>query len=269
MAFAEGLRGVNSKLFNEARREMAHLFGDWPECPPSIRAEYDALVAWENERTPPRRARPGRYAAIVTSLRRILGSDDYARQLWEAWKTEQLAAGRDLHQGIDVVVGWAARRGLGEREARIIWLEHWRKKERHLFDWEQSLQLRLRRRRQELYGAMARQAAAENSRCLIDKTDLARVAKKPETEEEYEQWDAARRQRQLASVSSLRAAMRTYFGAFSESCAAPSEKHAHCGGRLRGGGQRREREHEGEQDGSGHGGYSIAIRSASPEASQT
>lgn len=125
------------------------------------------------------------------------------------WLTEELktlALWRSQGRLIMLLRRWADARFTGDEE---IWndLQHWRKREDHLYEWEMNLRDQVHRRRREIYRVFAAKLVGRYGTIVIEDFDLRNVARKPEAEDGTQGSLPADRQRTIAAVSTLRGAI--------------------------------------------------------------
>lgn len=105
---------------------------------------------------------------------------------------------------------WAVNRFDGD-EAAYEALEAWRYHDHHLWEWETSQRTKALRHRREIYRVFAAKLAAQYETLVLEEFDLSDVAKVPSTENQEGDNEAARSNRQRASVSELRQCLVSAF----------------------------------------------------------
>lgn len=120
-----------------------------------------------------------------------------------AWKAQgKLAA---------TVLWWRANRFEGDSDAFAM-AEAWRKQDKHLWDWESNARRKALARRKDSYLVFAAQSARQYRVLVIEKINLAKLAEKPEQEDEERDFNAkASAQRFATAPSELRAALVNAF----------------------------------------------------------
>ena len=105
-----------------------------------------------------------------------------------------------------VTCRWGRERFSGDEEIFEL-VEAWRRKDRHLYQWEASERDRALKRRREAYRLLAKEIAAAYATIIVEDFDLRNMAARPKAEEDDNQHAPARRHRTLAAVSEFRAAL--------------------------------------------------------------
>lgn len=123
-------------------------------------------------------------------------------EFMHAWKAQgKLAA---------TVIWWRHNRFEGDATAFAL-AEAWRKQDKHLWDWEANSRRKALARRKDSYRVFAAQAARKHHVLVIEKINLARLAKKPELDEERDFNAKASAQRFATAPSELRSALLNAF----------------------------------------------------------
>jgi hypothetical protein len=97
-------------------------------------------------------------------------------------------------------------------------LEEWRKKERHLYDWQTNLATKAVRRRNHAFRNLAAELRRRYREVIVEDTDWRRLAKRPEPEEDGD--EAARVWRQVGAPGLLSATLKATAALGSEGPAA-------------------------------------------------
>lgn len=117
---------------------------------------------------------------------------------------------------------WTEHRFAGDEEIYPK-LEAWRYHDYHLWEWECSKRKKTILRRREIYRVFAAQLANRYRTLIIEDFDLREMAKLPKPNDESSQNQTARSNRQLASTSTLRAALVQAFAKTGELWKAPAQ----------------------------------------------
>lgn len=104
----------------------------------------------------------------------------------EVWFREETEALHQWHsQGrlAGLVLKWREKRVTGDEEIFVI-LEEWRKRDKHLYEFEANLRDQLYRRRQDLYRNFAAKLRREYQTAVLRKMDYRKLHELPEPEED-------------------------------------------------------------------------------------
>lgn len=184
IAHAESLRSAAGKLFDEAQR-VAHEHG----------------VGYH--RSPDRLAQ--------TILTRDKEREDWLA-VWETYRSERLAAQLDLMATREETAAWAAAHGV---DPVAFWLTCWRRKDKHLRQMEQGNRDHATRGRTDFYRVTAARLSTEFATVSFGgAVNVAALALRDKAEDRpaRELHEAARRNRVVATVGELRAAIEYAFG---------------------------------------------------------
>lgn len=179
LEFCNGLRSARDLHFEEARRALGAYMAlhDVPEW---MKEDTQHIWQWRS---------PKKLAKVAAKLtKELLAGDTDVRR----WRAERLAEPKqDLFAPYAEVQQWllghqksgtAARvRGLS---ALAFYLELWRQKNRHLWQWEANQRLNATAHRNELFRIWSRHLADRYSEIRIEDFDLRKMAKTPEPDEE-------------------------------------------------------------------------------------
>lgn len=160
--------------------------------------------------------------------------DQSERPEWLIERTQHLAQWRGHGRLMRLIDEWEMQRVPEDAE---IWaaLEAWRKRERHLEDFEVNLRDRLVRWRREIFRVAAAELAEQYTALMVEAMDLRTMAKRPPAEQDTSaQAQAASALRQLAAPGLFRQALIAAFHARGrEVYQVPAENttrvHAECG----------------------------------------
>ncbi len=146
----------------------------------------------------------GKLAGLTLRLvEHVFADREQVSDLWGEWKRERLVGGLDLFDLPSVIWPWAAARGLTDEQRLTLYLDFWRRKNRHLYEWQTHLSTRARRRRDDLFAVWARELARQYDTIVVEDFDLRKFSKrKPKQEEDH--GTAMRRTRATAAPGVLR-----------------------------------------------------------------
>lgn len=172
LAFASSLRSARDLHFGAARSAL----GAWlatHEHPEWLKEATQHLWQWRS---------PQKLAKVAARLtEELLKNDDTCSH----WRAERLlhTPKLDLFAPATEVFGWL---GGGETTLRkmAIYLELWRRKNRHLWEWEANQRENTLAHRNELFRVWSRRIADRYSEVRIEDFDLRKMAKTPDPTEE-------------------------------------------------------------------------------------
>lgn len=196
LTLPNALRSYGDLHFEQAKGALKAWLGDH-EVPEWVREATSHLAQWRS---------PQRLARVAFRLVREGMSEDDITRLWKVWKNEKLSRREDLFDTLEAITAWASVQGI--EEPLPLYLEWWRRKNRHLLTWESQQRRGALARRRQLYAEWANWLAETYDKVILEDFDLRKVAELPNTEEEDPMHARARRNRMLASVSDLRLAIK-------------------------------------------------------------
>lgn len=199
LAFADQLRSYRSQHFDTARE----VWGRWL-------AAFDGLADWltEAKQTLHLWKSPARLARAVAQWIAEADAREALDQLWEAWRTERLAAGADLFDTFDVAAAFVSTRS--DVTPTMFYMDLWRRKDKHLCDWEAHQRLKCLRRRTDIYRNIARQLADRYETVVFEDMDHRQLAQNAQPEAET--LDYLHRVRNMAAPGELRSICRSTLG---------------------------------------------------------
>lgn len=212
IAMSEALRGAGDRHFDDARAAAivwrdAGLLPDW---------------AVEQMRTAANWRGHGRLARVAERLLSETPLPVPLPVLWGRWKEVRAAlraahgnAAGDLYTSDrDGFFEWLGAQGVTERQHQLaVWLEWWRRKDRHLKTMEEDIGAKARAHRKDFYRCVAAKLATTYERVTIARLDLARAALRDMPEETpKELHQAARHQRTIVAPHELKEALRAALG---------------------------------------------------------
>jgi transposase len=152
-----------------------------------------------------RSIRDKHFNEINTELGAWLAENETPEWLSEILKN--LPTWRSQGRLVTLVLRWCDERFHGDTEIYQK-LEHWRKRENHLYDWEANLRDQVHRRRREIYRIFAAEIIRRHDTVILEDFDLRRIAKKMDAESGTSGSLPMDRQRFIAAVSELRLALK-------------------------------------------------------------
>lgn len=223
------LKNVGDKCFNEARDELlkwffSNKYQDWMSS-----HSIDTLRHWRSHKRMAHLA--GEWANRVFHDRSKLVN------LWISWKQYRMSAQPkpldlfpDRSEGLPVVQGWLSDRGVLEpEEVLVFFLELWRRKNKHIYQWESNQRDKAINRRRDLFRCISRRLVNQYGILYLKDSDLTKVAKKAKPEEESVQAQEQRSLRTTAAPSHFRMALTSAFGPNRTTKLSPSVSCCNCG----------------------------------------
>jgi hypothetical protein len=124
---------------------------------------------------------------------------------WQQWRVERQAAGRDLFASFAEVCEWLQqKRGTVPPLMQIaVYLDWWRRKDAHLYDWEIRERRHAEHARTEFFRKVC-QVARQYEHVLVEKIDLPKFARNASPEEKVNQ-EWLHRNARIASPGDLAA----------------------------------------------------------------
>lgn len=119
---------------------------------------------------------PKRLTVFVRRLVSELGQSDAVRTAWDAWRTHRLASKLDLMASYTSVRKWLASSGLSV-DPFFLFLEAWRHKNKHLYDWSESRRSSAYGLRDDSFHREAARMASEYGRIAFENFDLRAFAR--------------------------------------------------------------------------------------------
>lgn len=172
LAFANSLRSARDLHFEDAKRALGAYLATH-EHPEWLKEATQHMWQWRS---------PQRLAKVAARLTEELLKDNTSVK---RWNTERLAAQPklDLFAPATEIFAWL---GGGEISLRkmAIYLELWRRKNRHLWEWEAHQRENTLAHRNELFRVWSRRLADRYAEVRIEDFDLRKMAKTPEPTEE-------------------------------------------------------------------------------------
>jgi hypothetical protein len=206
------LQGFADEHFERARKNLAD-FMKKHSVPAWVKKDTEYMMKWRQH---------GKLARLVGRwVSEAFPDRDVVNRLWASWKSGRLKARRDLFDAYANITNWAASQGItDETEQLLVYLEWWRHKNKHLYQWESHQRDSTLAHRHDLYRKWARRLADKYAVAVVDDIDLRKFATKCKPEEEPES-EFTNRVRAIAAPSELRSIIVEAFG--SRACKAEGE----------------------------------------------
>lgn len=206
--YADVLRGRADDHFNAACAELrAWMVANPGHVPAWMQAATATMPYW-------------RAHGNLIRVARRLGAD---HGLWKQWRIDRKAAGLDLFGTFAEVSAWLQQRHAATTAPVhplmqiAVYLEWWRRKDAHLYDWEIRERRYAENARTEMFRKVC-QVARQYEHVLVEKIDLPKFAKNASAEEKVNR-DWLHRVARIASPGDLAARLM-------ETCKGQAEKMA-------------------------------------------
>jgi hypothetical protein len=230
--YVETLRSHGDLWFDRAKaRTVAWLkeqtqhedMGNKSCVPDWMRADTEHIGKWHAHH---------KLARVAYRWVRELITEERIRSLWVEWRTERLASKQDLMGDCNDIGAWFAAHGVEDEPCRFaLWLEWWRRKNAHLYQWERAQDHKARGARRDLYRCWAARLARTHKTIVMEDFEISKVAKKPKSEDSPQN-KKANAIRQMVAVSEFRLAILSAVGE-KRLCREPPEdttrQCTHCG----------------------------------------
>jgi len=147
---------------------------------------------------------PSRLAALVTQMNKHFGYEEQIATLWDIWLKERLAATPklDLHADFAELRSWLRNHPWLTMPDVAVYLEWWRRKNEHLYQWASDVRGKILRRRRDIYRVFAHKLTAYE-KIIVEDANWADLNRNAAPEESAEN-DHLHRWRNLASPGDLR-----------------------------------------------------------------
>jgi hypothetical protein len=138
--------------------------------------------------------------------------------LYDEWygnveEYQKASAAFDLFASAAETIAWLKGHGVtNTTQQMVVYLEWWRRKNRHLYQWECDLRNKALGHRKDLYRRWAAELGRTYEKVILRKVDYRKVARKAKPEEEDPRVTAQRRTRSTAAPSEFRAALVSALG---------------------------------------------------------
>jgi hypothetical protein len=210
---ADDLRGVSDRQFDRAKTMAISLKGA-NRLPKEVvtgrgdrqktRTLDDILAHLYQVRS------HSRLVTLVRWLGDVVLGDDVRCELWQRWRRYALERKLDL---LPELADAQALSGLSEVQAKVWWLDLWRRKDGHLKQWEADVRRHALAHRREIFRVAAARLAGKYSSLVIEDLNLAAlVAVPPPTEHDDGGKEQARKNHQAAAPGECRSALVAAFG---------------------------------------------------------
>lgn len=172
LRFCSQLRSYQSLHFDTARAAWARWIATEESLPEWMAEVKQYIHQWKS---------PARMAKAVDRWIEEAGAREELDQLWELWRDARLASKLDLFDTLDVVADFFKTKShLGPT---LIYMELWRRKSRHLHDWEVHQRSKCLGWRKDIYRNIAAELAKTYKTVVVEDFDLRRFARNAQPEE--------------------------------------------------------------------------------------
>ena len=172
------LRSHQDEHHSEALGELCEWVAFATEKPDWLDEEMKHVHSWKS---------PRHLASIAFKMRGIIGTDEQRETIWHNWKHDCDLHGADYFLPLAETRRWLQASGVtGEAVVMAVYLEWWRRKNRHLREWECNMRETALRRRREAYRVAAAWLAKRYEQLLLLDVGLKRAARKKAPEQKIE-----------------------------------------------------------------------------------
>lgn len=199
--YADVLREVGDKMFNLAKDVLAGELRRDVKVPAWVYEETSTVAQWRSS---------ARLARVAFRLTSETFTEDQISSLWSTWKQERQAKGEDLFsddpkKAWPDIQDWGRAHGVrGPAKLLALYLEWWRRKNRHLYQWECDQRVKSIGHRDEEFRKFAAVLARTYETIIVRELDFAKVARLAQPEAEQVMAKKVRSNRQLAAPGKLR-----------------------------------------------------------------
>jgi hypothetical protein len=204
ITYEDGVKELADHHFDRVRGELRRWLVDDPDrASAELREATKHIAQW--------RAHAKLARAAMTLTRQEFPTWAVPRWWWEEWRRDRFARDEDLFAPLAMVDRWLAGRGLADPCKRFaLYVDWWRRKNRHLYQLGRNRSARGVRRRRELYRGWAKRVCDEHGTIVLDDTELAELARRPPKGTERSRREkAAARNRVVAAGSVLKQCLRS------------------------------------------------------------
>jgi hypothetical protein len=201
IAYADKLRSIGDLVFDRAKARLERWLR-WSArstqgIPEWLALETETIAQWRGH---------GRLAGLAYRWARALMSEEAISHLWDAWRRERLAKPKkDLFASLSQLSTWFRAHGITDPTTRLaLYLEWWRRKNRHLYEWESNQRRSSLLMRKDVYRNVAARLRKQFGKLIIADTDLRNIQERAPDDKDETSWAASRLQRQRACPSELR-----------------------------------------------------------------
>lgn len=203
---SDRLQGYADDHFN-ASRVVLKRWLDEHRAPNWVLSEVEHMAQWRAHK------RLAKLAGRWVSERLTEGRQ---QTLWKQWADWRLNASPklDLFDTFEEIEKWQRSvEPFANAEDCIVWyLELWRRKNRHLYQWGTDVRRKALARRKDLYRVWASQLATRYQTLVLEKFDLRAFARNATAEEEDASADAFHRLRMDVAPAEFRGALTSALG---------------------------------------------------------
>jgi hypothetical protein len=215
---ADALKAAGDSCFERALQ----VFNQWkkgPSVPKWVKKETDFSEKWRAH---------SRLAAVAFKLVNQMLPQERIQKLWGAWKNHCHVGARgentdtktDLFEMEGQILTpenfapWLKKHGISDpNEQFVVYLEWWRRKNRHLYQYESTVREKALNRRRDLYRCWAAKLRAEYKTIVYRDVPLSAMARKSKPEDNVDpRLEAARYNRFLVAPSELMGAIVSAVG---------------------------------------------------------
>lgn len=184
LRFSDQLRSYQSQHFNAARDTWLGYLTEYEARLPEWLAEVKKLLPhWRS---------PARLSKTVSSWIAERPADDYdlgpeaIAGLWDKWRVERIAEKKDLFGSLAEVNAWltASRADASATGLVRFYMELWRRKNQHLYDWAEHQRQKALARRKDIYRCFAHKLACAYARVVFEDMDLRDLARNAKPEDD-------------------------------------------------------------------------------------
>jgi hypothetical protein len=226
---AHSLKSIGDRCFDSAKpvfaawaRENPELLPDWFERFVKLeKLEDGSRPKLSREEWVPKflasiplwKSRPKLARLIHEWSREVLGGDEYVHQLWDQWRATKPPDLWPTLEGAAEFLGTET----SDVRALALWMDWWRRKDDHLYQWERDVERRALGHRREVFRIAARRLADRYGEVILEDFRLTPFCVKPKTENLVQEGDDEKRAKRVQTApASLREAVSHAFHGHSE-----------------------------------------------------
>jgi len=165
--FADELRSHMDKHFNAAMPLLSQWLGLASAVPDWCREDAKHMHLWESPRRLARVARRLVYEQDATAIAQV-------HALWRAWKGHR--GKLDLYGTYEEREQFFVTQESAEEKRLLLHLEWWRRKNSHLWQWEEDERRKLRMQRKDLYRVTARRVSGQFATIILPQITGSKAA---------------------------------------------------------------------------------------------
>jgi len=191
--YCSELQEIQDRQFNLVRLVLSGYIANGGALPEWIAEQIKYLGQWKS---------PKKLAYVAKRWIGELVAEDKLRALWNRWRTERInGTKQDLFGPYPELVLWFERAAPGI-EPMALYLEWWRQKNDHLYNWSSNQRENVLARRLDIYRNWAYQLSQRYATIVIEDFDLRTFARNAAPEQDSDA-DVTHRTRNTASPSQL------------------------------------------------------------------